>query len=190
MNVMVTQGAEGLPRRAFTVEDAFRMLETGILQDDERVELIEGEFVPMNAKNRIHQRLQDDLIMLIARRLPPGFRVGTEPTLQLSETTFLAPDLVIYRDFSGERLTPPDVLLVIEVADTSLAFDLGRKAELMATHGVTDYWVVDAHKLAVTIHREPRADGYGAIRRLGATDPLAPAHPDLAGLSFRLADLG
>ncbi len=120
MNVMVTQGAEGLPRRAFTVEDAFRMLETGILQDDERVELIEGEFVPMNAKNRIHQRLQDDLIMLIARRLPPGFRVGTEPTLQLSETTFVAPDLVIYRDFSGERLTPSDVLLVIEVADTSL----------------------------------------------------------------------
>ncbi|WP_296571832.1 Uma2 family endonuclease [Phreatobacter sp.] len=190
MNVMVTQGAEGLPRRAFTVEDAFRMLETGILQDNERVELIEGEFVPMNAKNRIHQRLQDDLIMALARLLPRGFRVGTEPTLQLSETTFLAPDLVIYRDFSGERLTPADVLLVVEVADTSLAFDLGRKAELMAVHGVADYWVVDAHTLAVTIHREPRADGYGAIRRLGATDPLEPAHPDLAALSFRLADLG
>ena len=109
MNVMVTQGAEGLPRRAFTVEDAFRMLETGILQDDERVELIEGEFVPMNAKNRIHQRVQDDLVMALARLLPVGFRVGTEPTLQLSETTFLSPDLVIYRDFSGERLTPRDV---------------------------------------------------------------------------------
>jgi Uma2 family endonuclease len=190
MNVMVTQGAEGLPRRAFTVEDAFRMLETGILQDDERVELIEGEFVPMNAKNRIHQRVQDDLVMALARLLPVGFRVGTEPTLQLSETTFLSPDLVIYRDFSGERLTPRDVLLVIEVSDTSLAFDLGRKAELMAHFGVHDYWVVNAPALAVTIHREPRADGYGSIRRFARDEALTPARPDLAGVTFRLTDLG
>ena len=190
MNVMVTQGAEGLPRRAFTVEDAFRMVATGILHEDERVELIEGEFVPMNAKNRIHQRVQDDLTMALARVLPTGLRIGVEPTLQLSDTTFLSPDLVVYRDFTRERLTPVDILLAIEVVDTSLAFDLGRKAGLMAHHHVTEYWVVDARSLDVTIHREPRADGYGNIRRLSRTDALTPAHSDLSSVTLRLADLG
>lgn len=190
MNVMVTQGAEGLPRRAFTVEDAFRMVETGILHEDERVELIEGEFVPMNAKNRIHQRVQDDLTMALARRLPAGYRVGVEPTVQLSETTFVSPDLVVYRDFSGERMTPADILLAVEVADTSLAFDLGHKAVLMAHHRVEEYWVINAQALEVTIHREPRADGYGHIRRLSKAEPLTPTHPDLAAVSLRLADLG
>ena len=190
MNVMVTQGAEGLPRRAFTVEDAFRMVETGILLQDERVELIEGEFVPMNAKNRTHQRVQDDLTMAMARMLPVGLRIGVEPTLQLSETTFLSPDLVVYRQFRGERLTPDDILLAVEVAVSSLSFDLGRKAELMAHYGVVEYWVVDAQRLDITIHREPRADGYGSIRRLSKGDAITPAHPDLAGVTFRLADLG
>lgn len=190
MNVMVTQGAEGLPRRAFTVEDAFRMVETGILLQDERVELIEGEFVPMNAKNRTHQRVQDDLTMTIARMLPAGFRIGVEPTLQLSETTFLSPDLVVYREFPKERLTPEDIVLAVEVAASSLSFDLGRKADLMARYGVTEYWVVDAQRLDVTIHREPRADGYVSIRRLSKDDALKPSYPDLAMVSFRLADLG
>jgi Uma2 family endonuclease len=190
MNVMVTQEAEGLPRRAFTVEDAFRMVEIGILHEDERVELIEGEFVPMNAKNRIHQRVQDDLTMALARVLSKGLRLGVEPTLQLSDTTFLSPDLVVYRDFTGERLTPADILLAIQVADTSLAFDLGPKAGLMAHHRVEEYWVVDARSLDVTIHREPRADGYGKIHRLSKADLLTAAHPDLAGVNLRLADLG
>jgi len=76
------------------------------------------------------------------------------------------------------------------VAVSSLSFDLGRKAELMAHYGVVEYWVVDAQRLDITIHREPRADGYGSIRRLSKGDAITPAHPDLAGVTFRLADLG
>ncbi|MGU9979352.1 Uma2 family endonuclease [Phreatobacter sp. HK31-P] len=165
------------------------MVETGILREDERVELIEGEFVPMNAKNRIHQRVQDDLTMAFARLLPVGFRVGVEPTLQLSETTFLSPDIVVYRDFTGERLTPADILLAVEVTDTSLAFDLGRKAGLMARHGVDEYWVVNAQGLDVTIHRRPRPDGYGTALRLSKDEALTPAHPDLGMVTLRLTDL-
>ncbi len=189
MNLMVTQGAEGLPRRAFTVEDAFRMVETGIIQEGERVELIEGEFVPMNAKNRIHQRVQDDVTLALARMLPAGLRIGVEPSLQLSETTFLSPDIVIYRDFPGERLTPADILLAIEISDSSLAFDLGRKAELMATYQVSEYWVIDARRGRTSIHRNPVAGRYAGFEVLEQSALLKATHPDLAAVTFRLADL-
>lgn len=190
MNVMVTPKADELPRRLFTVEDAFRMVETGIIGPDERLELIEGEFVQVNSKNNFHQRMQNELTRLLGKIAPDDVAVGIEPTLKLDDFTFVEPDIVLYRYSEAPRLTADRAMLVIEVSDSSLAFDLGLKAGLMARAGVADFWVVNAQALEVTIHREPRADGYGSIRRLAASDPLQPAHPDLAGLSFRLADLG
>lgn len=190
MNVMVTPKADELPRRLFTVEDAFRMVETGIIGPDERLELIEGEFVQVNAKNNFYQHVQNRLTRLLGRLVPHDVEVGVEPTLKLDDFTFVEPDIVLYRYSEAPRLTADRAMLVIEVSDSSIGFDLGLKASLMARSGIAEYWVVNAQALEVTIHREPRADGYGAIRRLGSTDPLEPAHPDLAGLTFRLADLG
>jgi Uma2 family endonuclease len=190
MNVMVTQGAEDLPRRLFTVEDAFRMTETGIIGPDEKLELIEGEFVQVNSKNNFHQNVQNRLTKLLVRLVPDELAVGIEPTLTLDDFTFVEPDIVIYRYSEAPRLTADRAMLVIEVSDSSLGFDLGRKADLMARAGIAEYWVINAQALEVTIHREPRADGYGHIRRLSKAEPLTPTHPDLAAVSLRLADLG
>ncbi|QCI66418.1 Uma2 family endonuclease [Phreatobacter stygius] len=189
MNVMVTQGAEGLPRRAFTVDDAFRMVETGIISPDERLELIEGEFVPMNAKNNHHQRVQNRLTKLLIRLVPDDLDVGIEPTLQLSETTYVEPDFVIYRDTDAKRLGPDRALLVIEVSDSSLGFDLGRKAALMAKAGITDFWVIDAQKLETTVHRDPGVDRYRSVETLTAASLLVPLATELAAVRFKLADL-
>lgn len=190
MNVMVTQGAEGLPRRAFTVEDAFRMVETGIIGPDEKLELIEGEFVRVNSKNNFHQNVQNRLTKVLVRMVPDDLAVGIEPTLKLSDITYVEPDIVIYRYSQAPRLTADRAMLAIEVSDSSLGFDLGVKAGLMASAGVSEYWVINAQALEVTIHREPRADGYGSIRRVARDEALTPAHPDLAGVTFRLTDLG
>lgn len=189
MDVMVTQGAEGLPRRAFTVDDVFRMVETSIISPDERLELIEGEFVPMNAKNNHHQRVQNRLNRLLAKIVPDDLDVGIAPTLQLSETTYVEPDFVIYRDTDAKRLGPDRALLVIEVSDSSLGFDLGRKAALMARAGIADFLVIDAQKLATTVHRDPGADRYRSVETLTAAQWLAPLAAELAAVRFKLADL-
>lgn len=177
-------------RRAFSVEDAFRMVESGIIGPDEGFELIEGDIVPRPHKTGDHQRIQDRLTRAFCLVVPRAISVGIAPTLKLSPLTFLSPEIVLYRDMAGALLVPAEAMLAIRISDTSIGFDLGLKASLMARSGIAEYWVVNAQALEVTIHREPRADGYGAIRRLGSTDPLEPAHPDLAGLTFRLADLG
>ncbi len=190
MNVMVTQGVEGLSRRVFTVEDAFRMVETGIIGPDEKLELIEGEFVRVNSKNNFHQNVQNELTRLLVGLVPKGLAVGIEPTLKLDEFTYVEPDIVVYRYSEAPRLTADRAMLVIEIADSSLGFDLGVKASLMARSGVADYWVVNAQALEVTVHRAPRADGYGSIQRLSKNDILRSAHPELAMIAFRLADIG
>lgn len=190
MNVMVTARTDEPIRRVFTVEDAFRMVETGIIGPDEKLELIEGEFVQVNSKNNFHQNVQNRLTKTLIRMAPDDLAVGIEPTLKLSDITYVEPDIVIYRYSEAPRLTADRAMLVIEVSDSSLGFDLGLKAQLMARAGVADYWVINAQALEVTIHREPRADGYGSIRRLSKGDAITPAHPDLAGVTFRLADLG
>ncbi|WP_439575166.1 Uma2 family endonuclease [Phreatobacter sp.] len=189
MNVMVTPKADDLSRRLFTVEDAFRMVETGIIGPDERLELIEGEFVRVNSKNNFHQSVQNRLTKALIRAVPDDLAVGIEPTLKLDDFTFVEPDIVLYRYSEAPRLTADRAMLVIEISDSSLGFDLGPKARLMAQAGVTDYWVINAQSLEVTIHREPRADGYGSIRRLGRGETLSPIHPDLTAVALRLADL-
>ena len=166
------------------------MVETGIIGPDERFELIEGDVVPRPRKTVAHQRIQDLLTRAFCLSVPSDISVGIAPTFKLGATTFLAPEIVLYRDIAGPLLVPAEALLAIRISDTSLGFDLGLKAALMARAGVVEYWVVNAQALEVTLHREPRSDGYGAIRRRGSTDPLQPAHPDLAGLNFRLAELG
>ncbi|MCA0316887.1 MAG: Uma2 family endonuclease [Proteobacteria bacterium] len=189
MNVMVTPQADEPTRRMFTVEDAFRMVETGIIGPDEKLELIEGEFVQVNSKNNFHQNVQNRLTKALVGMVPDDLAVGIEPTLTLDDFTYVEPDIVIYRYSEAPRLTAERAMLVIEIADSSLGFDLGVKAGLMARAGVEDYWVVNAQALEVTVHREPRSDGYGSIRRLSKNDILKPNHPDISMVAVRLADI-
>ena len=173
-----------------TVEDAFSMVETGIVGPDEKFELIEGEFVSVPGKSNAHQLLQNRLTRFLVQTAPRDFAVGIVPTLQLDDMTYVEPDIVIYRYSEAPRLTADRAMLVIEIADSSLGFDFGLKAVLMARSGVVDYWVINAQALEVTVHREPRADGYGSIRRLSKAEAVGPLHAELAGLTLRLADLG
>jgi Uma2 family endonuclease len=139
MNVRVTKGAEGLERRAFTVDEIWRMVETGIIAPEERFELIEGELVPMSPKGPVHETVKSALAIALAKALPETLWMGFETTLELSDMTFVEPDLGVYRKGLGLReVRGPDILLAVEVSDTSLAYDLGLKARLYALHGVAE----------------------------------------------------
>src|ERR1700719_1459948 len=146
MNVAVTTAAEGFPRRAFTVEDISRMIEAGIIREDEKFELIEGEIVMMAAKGIVHEQIKSALLIAVARALPDDLTVGVEATLQLTNTIMLEPDIAVFpkelfkKSSTGfAQLDPGEACLVIEVAASSLAYDKGLKARLYARHRVREF---------------------------------------------------
>ncbi len=144
MRTHVTRAAEGFDRRSFTVAEILRMQNAGIVSEEENFELIEGEIVPMQAKTHIHELIKSALNLAIARALPDRLWLGVETTIYLSANTFV--ELVVYpRGIKLEEVKGSDILLAIEVAATSLAYDRGLKARLYARHGVNELWVVDAH---------------------------------------------
>ena len=164
MNVHVTQSAEGLPRRAFTVKDVLRMVETGVLGRDERFELIGGEIVPMSPKGIRHEVFKQWLMEQLVKGLPDELQTIPETTFHLSDDTFIEPDFVVYPRRSGLRkLSPETCVLAIEIADSSLVYDLGRKARLYAQFGIAELWVFDVNDLRATVHRVPSEAGYRAM---------------------------
>jgi len=187
MNIRVTDAAEGLKRRAFTVGDIWRMVETGIIDPDERFELIGGEIVPMSPKGIRHERFKQWLMEQLVRGLPTTLMTIPETTFYLSDDTFIEPDFVVYPAESGlENLSPETCLLAVEIADSSLAYDLGRKARLYAEFGIGELWVVDVIDMAVTIHRDPADSAYASIERTDFDTRLVPYRID--GFALDLSD--
>jgi Uma2 family endonuclease len=110
-------------------------------------------------------------------------------TFRLSEDTYLEPDVVIYPRASGIRgLSANNVLLVVEIADSSLRYDTGRKAPLYASFGIRELWVIDAVLLTTRVFREPGTDRYREARDYGPTDRLTPLIA-LEAFALRLDDL-
>lgn len=186
-----TNAAEGLPRRRFTVAELEQMTAAGILAEDERIELIGGEIVPMSPKGNHHEILKAALAVYWARRLPDDLMVVTETTFRLTRDTYLEPDFVFYPKASGIRgLSAATARLVVEISDSSLGYDLGRKAALYAGFGIAELWVVDAVRLVTHVHREPLPDGYRTRAEHPAAALLVPQAAEalavtLAGLDLR-----
>jgi Uma2 family endonuclease len=194
MNVAVTTAAEGFPRRAFTVDDVARMIEAGIIGEDERFELVEGEIVMMASKGIAHERIKSALLVGVARALPDDLTMGVEVTLRLTDKTMLEPDIAVFpkelfrKSSTGfARLDPGEACLVIEVAVSSLAYDKGLKAKLYARHRVNELWVVDANEGATYVHTGPKGDGWSSIVKHGLQDTLTT--PTLPGFSVRLDEI-
>jgi Uma2 family endonuclease len=171
----VTSAAEGLPRRRFTIAEVEAMVAAGVMEEDERVELIGGELVPMSPKGNHHEVVKTALLRRWYRLAPDHIDLTPETTFRLSEDTYLEPDVVIYPRANGLRgLTGANVLLVVEIADSSLRYDTGRKAALYASFGIRELWVIDAVRLTTRVFREPAADGYRNAQDFAPTDQLAP----------------
>lgn len=183
-----TQAAEGLPRLRWTTDDLDQMLAAGVLTEDDRVELIGGELVPMSAKGPLHESIKVALTDWISRRLPLKLRIGVELGWRLDKVTYCEPDIVIVpAGRSPSKVPAADALLAIEVADSSETYDLGTKAKVYAGFGVREYWVVLASSQSIIVHREPGKTGYGYVREVPAHEIMAPLL--LPQLALRIADL-
>jgi Uma2 family endonuclease len=171
---MTTQAAEGLMRRRWSVAEIEEIVKAGILAD-ERFELIGGEIVPMSPKGIRHERLKGTLAEYWYQRLPSEIRLITETTFRLDEDTFVEPDFVFFRKSDGlANLGPETCLLAVEVADSSLLYDLHRKAHLYAVFGVREVWVINAQTLLTHVHRRPGIDGYQEKPEIAPDQALAP----------------
>src|SRR5262245_32372695 len=171
-----TQVADGLPGRAWTVDEVERMVEVGILREPEPFELIGGELVAMAPKDRRHELLRTELALYWGRRLGRDLKIASETPLRLGEHDAPEPDLIVF----PAGLFAPDVradtvLLVVEVADSSLPVDLNTKAPRYAAAGVREYWVINARSLLTIVFRQPRQTGeYGYREEVQATQTLVP----------------
>ena len=157
-----------------------RMIEAGVFDQRERrrLEFIRGEIREMNPIGSRHEVVVDLLNEWSIQNLPAGLawvRVQNSIGLPILESA-PEPDVawVARRDYSRGRPVAEDVLLVIEVAESSLKYDTGEKAELYATAGIADYWVVDVAHRRVEVHRDPADGHYADVQRCAGDDELRP----------------
>ena len=173
MTIRVTPGGH----RAFTIADMERMVEAGILDHQERIELIAGDLVPMCAKGSRHETLKIALNLLWGRACPEGFMFAPEPGLRLDPHNYLEPDFMVFaRTKRFVDTMGPDVLLVVEIADSSLDYDLRRKPLVYAAFGVRELWVVDAARRVIHRHDGVTPGGYTHLDEQGADVRLVPRH--------------
>ena len=178
-------------RRAITVDDYARMAEAGILTRDDRVELIEGQIIEMPPIGSEHagrvNRLNRTLVLALGER---GILTVQNP-VRLNRISEPQPDFAVLKpradDYTGSHPQAADVLLLIEVADSSLAYDQGVKAGLYARNGVPEFWLVDVRDRSVTMYREPEDGSYKTIVPCRGCDVLTIAA--LPGLSLRVEDV-
>ena len=170
---MTTQAAEGLARRRWSVAEIEAMVEAGILLEDERFELIGGEIVPMSPKGNPHEILKGSLNRFWAKRLRDDYAFVTETTFRITPDTFLEPDFVFYRaSDTVVNLRPGNALLVVEISNSSLGYDLGRKATLYAQFGIAELWVVNALSFETHVHTGPGKNGYAHVAPISGNDLL------------------
>ena len=170
-----------LKRRRFTLEEYQRLGETGIIQEDERVELVEGEIVEMSPIGRPHASVVARLTMLFAQRYADRAIVWVQNPLALPrQVSQFQPDLALLKPrpdfYRGKDVEPDDALLVVEVMDSSIAYDRQVKLPIYSRGGVPEVWLVNVNRNTVEVWRDPTPDGFREqhlVERSGTIAPLA-----------------
>lgn len=160
-----------------TIDDYEKMIANGAFVGlDRRLEFLDGEIREMSPAGAFHYDYIDFLT-----RWSTSQATSADANIQIQSAILLGnsmpePDVMWLapRRYRGQRPTAADALLVIEVADSSLGFDLGEKAALYATWGIADYWVVDVRSMVIHRHRQPQNGAYDEVRILRSGDMLAP----------------
>jgi Uma2 family endonuclease len=181
----------GIARRKLTVAEYHRMGEAGILTEDDRVELIEGELIAMSPIGSDHSGTVNTLNRLLVRLVGDRGVVAVQNPVQLDDLSEPQPDFSVLRprpdDYRRSTPRPADVLLIIEVANSSLSYDRSVKRTLYAHHGIPEFWIVNLAGGSVEVCRAPSGDAYASISRAGRDAILEPEL--LPGVAIPVATL-
>lgn len=176
-------------RRRFTVHEYEQMY--GILGEDDRVELIDGEIIEMTPIGPVHAGVVNRLNRLLTKRVGQQAILGIQNPVRISLDTELQPDVTVLRprsdDYTLSHPVPDDVLLLIEVADTSVGLDLGLKVPRYAEAGIVEVWVVDLVKKVIVTHVKPTESGYLHVETVELGRKLTPEL--LAGVQIDVKEI-
>lgn len=179
------------PERArLRVEDFLLLAGSGAFDDYTKTELVDGDIYVMNAQFSRHARTQSRLLVeltLALRAIDSDLEAWVEVAVRATDHDMPEPDIVLTRWRGGGAVPVGTVAMVVEVADSTLVADLGRKAELYAAAGISEYWVVDVEGRRVLIHHRPEPAGYACRAEVALGDRLASA--TIEGLEVGTADL-
>ncbi len=166
-------------QRRFTVEEYYRMAEAGILPSEENVELLDGQIYLMSPIGSEHASCVDRLNRFFVLSVGDDAIVRVQSPIRLSETSEPEPDLALLSpredNYAARHPRPAEVLLVVEVAETSESFDRSTKLSLYARAGIREYWVVDLRDEQVHVYRNPEGEQYNTHETHGPEDELAVA---------------
>ena len=162
-----------LPRHRWTVDEYHRMGEVGLLDPDVRVELIEGEIVEMAPIGDAHAAISNRLNRLLVVTVGERGIVAVGNPVRLSKNSEPQPDFTVLRsrgDYETRGPRPEDVMLAVEVSDTTLRRDRRVKLALYARARIPEFWIVNLETREVEIYRSPADDTYASVERKGPGD--------------------
>ncbi len=152
------------------------MIDTGILTEDSRVELIEGEILALAAINKLHAYTTARLNRLLVERYTDGYVVRPQSPIVIADHSEPEPDFAVVTE--AQHLDSPDhpteALLLVEVADSSLSFDRIKKARLYGRAGFPEYWIVNLRERSLIVHKQPYENGYQEVTTYLEHDAGAP----------------
>ncbi|HEY1408772.1 MAG TPA: Uma2 family endonuclease [Promineifilum sp.] len=172
--------APAVIRKRFTTAEFEQIAAAGIFGEDERFELLEGEIVAMSPLGPQHSATVTRLTELFYELGNPSITIRVQDPIRLGDYSVPQPDVAIVNRrgdrYAGGHPEPEDVLLLIEVSESSLAYDRDVKLPLYARAGIAEVWLVALLPQVVEVYRAPNDNGYGEKRTLRRGDTLAPLH--------------
>lgn len=190
MPVLPLPDSREMPRKLWTRDEYHRLLELGFIEEGAPYELVEGEIIAKVTQNRPHiisvTYLYNALLQAFGRN-----RAQCQMPIVLGPTSEPEPDVSVLRgtvaDYLARSPGPADVLLAVEVADTTVRTDLNVKSVLYGRAGIPEYWVLILRDRTLVVFREPSPNGYGSQTTLTETDAISP--PAAPEARIAVADL-
>jgi Uma2 family endonuclease len=178
-------------KRYFNVDEYYRMAEVGLLSPDDRVELIEGEIVEMSPIGCTHAGTIDRSSTFLNRKLSGTVIVRVQNPVRISDFSEPQPDISLLKPrkdfYTKAHPAAEDILVVIEVADTSLNYDRNVKLPLYARAGIPEAWLMVLSKEVIEVHSQPKNGKYQKVQRLKRGKTLTS--PTIPRLSCKVEDL-
>lgn len=180
-----------LHKRYFNVDDYYRMFQAGVISEGDHVELIEGEVIEMSPVGTLHAGCVDALNSLLSDRVGKFAIVRIQSPIYVDEYSEPQPDIALLRPrrdfYRRSHPRPIDVLVVIEVADTSAEYDRNVKLPLYARAGIPEAWLIILPKDFIEVHSEPKNGKYQKVQRLKRGKTLAST--TIPGLKLDVDDI-
>lgn len=178
-------------KRYFNVDEYYRMAEVGLLSPDDRVELIEGEIVEMSPIGKTHGGTVKRSNNFLNRELGDALIVSVQDPIRIDDFSEPQPDLALLKPrkdfYRNSHPTSEDVLVVIEVSDTSLNYDRNVKLPLYARAGIPEAWLMILPKDVIEVHSQPKDGKYQKVQRLKRGKTLVS--PTIPTFSCKVEDL-